>query len=104
MPDFPIPFLDSKTINPYDTVEFSTSSKGHVILLLNGHSYWKQNTRNNRIYWCCRHRNSLGCKAKVIQDAKTNRLESHSGIEHNHEVIKGRFKSGELRQSSMKVE
>lgn len=71
------------------------STKGKLFLILNGHHFVKRNTFKSRIYWACTQRTAVKCTAKVIQDAVTNRLESHAEVVHNHDVIKGRRKGGE---------
>lgn len=71
------------------------STKGQLFLILDGHQFDRRNTFKSRIYWACTQRAASKCKARVTQDAVTNRLESKVDVVHNHEIIKGRRAQGE---------
>lgn len=76
--------------------QYTMSSKGKLLLIYDGHQFMKSHQFKNRIYWRCTQKASLKCHARVIQDISTNQLEA-SNVVHNHEVLRGRRKIGELK-------
>ncbi|KAG5672367.1 hypothetical protein PVAND_002499 [Polypedilum vanderplanki] len=76
-------------------VEYTMSIKGKLLLMVDSFSFVKQQQKNNNIYWVCKERNTIKCKAKVIQDAKTNKLRARI-LTHTHQPITVRRKAGEL--------
>jgi hypothetical protein len=61
------------------TVEFSTTSKGKRLLIINGNAYTLNKDRGSVKYWRCKERT---CSATVNTDAN-DQIVSHSS-DHNH--------------------
>lgn len=64
-------------------IEYTTSRKGNIILVVDGHNFHKKKVRKNRVYWECKYQQSLKCPVRASQDAKTNRLRMNDKS-HNH--------------------
>lgn len=70
-------------------LEFVKGQRGKDLLVIDGYTFARNNTVENAIYWCCRHRNGnrAPCRARVRTLQKKNGLHTITITQpdHNHQ-------------------
>jgi hypothetical protein len=74
------------------------STKGNLQLIYEDHVFEKRNETLQRIKWRCRQWRHTKCRAVICQDVITGENKIDDNIVHNHELINGRRRHGEVEK------
>ncbi|KAL7020392.1 hypothetical protein ACKWTF_011506 [Chironomus riparius] len=83
-------------------ISYSTSERGKLILIYNGFNFYEERrlADGKTIQWHCSQKKALKCRVKLSHELQTNKVKLN-GKAHNHGVIEGRRKTGELKRQRM---
>ncbi|XP_070505996.1 modifier of mdg4-like isoform X11 [Chironomus tepperi] len=79
-------------------IEYTTSMKGNLLLVVDDYHLARKKTTSNRVYWECKDRIPLNCHARVTHDIVNNKFIFDKNYKHCHPPCYKRRKMGELKK------